>query len=236
VGSLALVYGQAWTNPTFGNGNIGPCPPGYCAPDPSTEYVGQLPTGTSAPNTVLTMHAVRSLHLSLTLTQFQLTTPQNLTALQKQTARTLATTSNGAIETANSFASLNEVLEWAIGAGLLLALGVLAMTVGLIRAETASELRVLTAAGAGRRTRRTLTAVTAGTLGFVGAVLGIVTAYLLVGAFLATSVRDNISELTGNVPLRPLGVMVLALPIVAALGGLCFAGREPRGIAHQPIE
>ena len=57
------------------------------------------------------------------------------------------------IETANSFASLNEVLAWAIAAGLLLALGVLAMTVGLIRSETASELRVLTATGASRRTR-----------------------------------------------------------------------------------
>ena len=238
TGSMALVYGQAWSNPSFFNGPVGPCPPGYCVLSPSVQYVAQLPVGTSAPNTLLTMHAVQLLHLSKTLQlqQYLLTTPHNLTTLQKQTARTLAATTGTSVETANSFASLDEVLAWAIGAGLLLALGVLAMTVGLIRSETASELRVLAAAGASRRTRRTLTAVTAGSLGFVGAALGIVTAYLLVAAFLSNDSADNFSELTQNVPLRPLGMMLLGLPLLAALGGMCFAGREPTGIAHQPIE
>ena len=235
AGELALVHGAAWTNPNFGNGNIGPCPPGYCVPGPSMQYVPALPTGTSAPNTVLTMHAVTTLHLTLTLTQYLLTAPHDLTALQKQAARTLAAPTSASVETANSFASLDEVLTWSIAAGLLLALGVLAMTVGLIRAETASELRVLTAAGAGRRTRRVLTAVTAGSLGFVGAVLGVVTAYVLVAAFLFSN-SANFGELTENVPFRPLGLMVFGLPILAALGGLCFSGREPSGIAHQPIE
>jgi glutamate mutase epsilon subunit len=36
------------------------------------------------------------------------------------------------------------------------------MTIGLIRSETASDLRTLTATGAGSVTRRNLTAVTAG--------------------------------------------------------------------------
>jgi putative ABC transport system permease protein len=238
AGSMALVYGQAWSNPGFFNGPVGPCPPGYCVLSPSVQYVAQLPVGTSAPNTVLTMHALQVLHLTKTLQlqQYLLTTPHNLTTLQKQTARTLATATGTSVETANSFASLDEVLAWAIGAGLLLALGVLAMTVGLIRSETAAELRVLAAAGASRRTRRTLTAVTAGSLGFVGAALGIVTAYLLVAAFLSNDSADNFSELTQNVPLRPLGMMLLGLPLLAALGGMCFAGREPTGIAHQPIE
>jgi hypothetical protein len=31
-------------------------------------------------------------------------------------------------------------------------------------------------------------------------------------------------------------MMLLGLPLLAALGGMCFAGREPTGIAHQPIE
>ena len=97
------------------------------------------------------------------------------------------------------------MLGWSILIGLLIALGVLAMTVGLIRAETSGELRVLTAAGASRRTRRALTSITAGTLGLVGGVLGIVTAYLLVGAFLANNFSGNLSELTWNLPLRPLG-------------------------------
>jgi putative ABC transport system permease protein len=110
------------------------------------------------------------------------------------------------------------------------------MTVGLIRAETSSELRVLSAAGAGRRTRRALTSVTAATLGFVGAVLGIVTAYLLVGAFLANNFSDNLSELTNNLPLRPLGVIVLGLPLVAAVGGWLFAARDPGGLGRRPLE
>ena len=63
------------------------------------------------------------------------------------------------------------------------------------------------------------------------------TAYLLVGAFLLRATSATTSrELTENVPVRPLGIMLLGLPLLAALGGLCFAGREPTGIAHQPIE
>jgi len=95
---------------------------------------------------------------------------------------------------------------------------------------------VLTATGASRRTRRALTSVTAGALGFVGAVLGVVTAYLLVTAFLANNFSDNLSELTRNLPLRPLGVLVIGLPLLAALGGWLFAAREPAGIARQPLE
>lgn len=233
---LALEFGDAFTNPGFDNGQAGPCPPSYCVPDPQIQQVLQLPTGTSAPNTVLTMHAVTSLHLTMTVQAWELTTPRALTALQRQSARTIASQAQSTIETASSFASLDEVLDWSVGVGVLLALGVLAMTVGLIRAETSSELRVLTAAGASRRTRRSLTAVTASTLGVVGAILGIVTAYLLVGAFFGANASDNIQELTYNVPLRPLGVMVIGLPLLAGACGWLFAGREPRGIARQPIE
>ncbi|MGD1012510.1 MAG: FtsX-like permease family protein [Acidimicrobiales bacterium] len=233
---LAIAYGAAYTNPNFDNGNAGPCPPGYCVPDPEIQEVSQLPTGTSAPNTVFTMYAVHKLHLTLSVQTWELTTPRVLTSTQKQTARAIAAAAGTSIETANSFVSLDEVLAWALAASLLLALGVLAMTVGLIRAETSSELRVLTAAGAGRRTRRALTSATAGTLGFVGAVLGVATAYLVVLAYLFTSSVSNVQELTYNVPLRPLGVMLLGLPLLAALGGWLFAGREPRGISRQPIE
>ena len=57
------------------------------------------------------------------------------------------------------------------------------MSVGLIRSETASELRTLTAAGASSRTRRSLTAVTAGGLAFLGALLGTIAAYVAVAGF-----------------------------------------------------
>ena len=72
----------------------------------------------------------------------------------------------------------------AAGAGVLLALGVLAMTVGLIRREAASDLRILVAAGATGNVRRMLTAATAGGLALAGVVLGLGGAYLgLVAAY-----------------------------------------------------
>jgi len=58
--------------------------------------------------------------------------------------------------------------------GLLIALAVLAVTVGLIRSETPGDMRTLTAAGAGTRTRRWLVGTTAAALGLLGALLGIV--------------------------------------------------------------
>jgi putative ABC transport system permease protein len=47
---------------------------------------------------------------------------------------------------------LQQVSRGATVGGILIALGVLAMTAGLIRSETAGDLRTLTATGAGGRT------------------------------------------------------------------------------------
>ena len=57
------------------------------------------------------------------------------------------------------------------------------MSVGLIRSETASDLRTLTATGASGSTRRTLTAATAGALALLGALLGTAAAYIAAIAF-----------------------------------------------------
>ena len=64
AGGLALVYGGS-PKADGAPGGAGPCPPGYCILNPQVQEVPQLPAGTSAPNTVLTMHAVRTLHLQL---------------------------------------------------------------------------------------------------------------------------------------------------------------------------
>jgi putative ABC transport system permease protein len=115
----------------------------------------------------------------------------------------------------------------------LVALGVLAMTIGLIRSETAGDLRTLTATGASARTRRNITGATAGALGLLGALLGTVVAYLAVFAF---SWHD---VLTGEASLFPgvdLLLVLIGLPVLAAAGGWLFAGRQPPAIAHQPIE
>jgi putative ABC transport system permease protein len=89
-------------------------------------------------------------------------TARPLTAVQINAAPQAALAAGATIETKSQAPSLSELRNWATAAGILLALGVLAMTVGLIRSETAGDLRTLTTAGASRRTRRTLTGATAG--------------------------------------------------------------------------
>ena len=69
---------------------------------------------------------------------------------------------------------------------MLLALGILAMTIGLIRSETAGDLRTLAATGAASGTRRTITATTAAGLAVAGVVLGTIAAYAVLAADSAT--------------------------------------------------
>ena len=49
--------------PNGNGGNQWPCPAGSCIANPPIQEVSQLPSGTSAPNTVVTEHAVTTLHL-----------------------------------------------------------------------------------------------------------------------------------------------------------------------------
>ena len=76
------------------------------------------------------------------------------------------------VEARDHQSELAAISSGATAAGLLLALGVLAMTVGLIRSEAVGDLRTLTASGATGATRRTLTAATGGALALLGALLG----------------------------------------------------------------
>ena len=115
--------------------------------------------------------------------------------------------------------------------GILMAFGVLAMTVGLIRSETANDLRTLTAAGASSRTRRTLTSATAGSLAVLGALLGTAGAYVALIAWY----RSDLHPLT-HVPVLDLAAIVVGLPLVAIAGGWLLAGREPPTIARQALE
>jgi putative ABC transport system permease protein len=119
--------------------------------------------------------------------------------------------------------------------GVLLALGVLALSVGLIRSETASDLRTLTATGASGWTRRALTAVTAGALGLLGAVLGVAAGYLAaVGYFRGDTLEGGLSALSA-VPVTNLLILLIGMPLLAAAGGWLFAGREPPALGRQPI-
>jgi putative ABC transport system permease protein len=137
------------------------------------------------------------------------------------------------IETKNDTPSIAVVRNYATAAGILVALGVLAMTIGLIRGETSGELRTLTATGASGRTRRNITAATADALGLLGAVLGTATAYL---AVLAYSWQELVEGHASLLPWFDLLLVLVGLPVAAAAGGWLFAGRQPPAIAHQPLE
>jgi putative ABC transport system permease protein len=110
----------------------------------------------------------------------------------------------------------------------ILALGILAMTVGLIRAESAGELRTLTATGATRSVRRRMTAATAAGLAGLGAILGTSGAYL---ALIAGQIDD-----LAPVPVGSLAVIAIGTPIAAAALGWLFAGREPDALGRRPID
>ena len=115
--------------------------------------------------------------------------------------------------------------------GSLVALGVLALTVGLIRSEAHADLRTLTASGATSRIRRTLTATTAGALGLLGAILGTVAAYL---GFAAANF-GNLARLL-PVPLDHIVVIVIGVPAIAAAGGWLLAGADPTTLGRRRFE
>ena len=119
----------------------------------------------------------------------------------------------------------------ATGAGALLALAVLAMTVGLIRSESAGDLRTLTATGATSRIRRTLTATTAGALALLGALLGVAGAYVV----LVATYHDDLGYLS-DVPFLYLALAVVGVPFAAAAAGWLLAGREPPAMARTAFE
>jgi putative ABC transport system permease protein len=208
-------------------------PPGRQGPDhwhPTLQVV-KLPTYTSAPDTLLTMHALRHFGLKQVAAGWLIETRSPLTKARINSAQRIAAAAGISIETRKTQSSNAGLRDGATAIGLLVALGVLAMTVGLIRSETANELRTLTATGATSFTRRAITGATAGALALLGALLGTGGAYLALIAWH----RSDLHPLT-RVPWVDLVVILVGLPLLAIAAGGLLAGREPPSIAHQPLE
>ena len=220
------------------NNNYWPCPQGSCIANPPIQQISQLPSGTSAPNTVVTEHAITTLHLQGTVgtAGWLITVPNGLTPAQITTAQQLAAGASGmSVETRNSIPSLAEIIDVATIFGIVLALGILGLSVGLVRSEAARDLRTLSATGASGLTRRTITAATAGALGFTGAVVGTVGGYLAAIGFFRSNSLDGLSSLT-SIPVTNLLVILVGMPVAAAVLGWLLAGRDPAGIGRQPLE
>jgi putative ABC transport system permease protein len=221
-----------------GGGDQWPCPAGSCIAGPPIQEISQLPSGTSAPNTVVTEHAITTLHLqnSIQTAGWLITVPSGLTAAQITTAQQLAAGASGmSVETRNSVPSLAQIIDAATIFGIVLALGILGMSIGLVRSEAARDLRTLTATGASGRTRRAITAATAGTLAFTGAVIGTIGGYLAAIGFFRSNSLDGLASLT-SIPVTNLLVILVGMPLAATVLGWLLAGRDPAGIARQPLE
>jgi putative ABC transport system permease protein len=221
---------QIFSSPCLASGGIH---------NPVIQEVGALPSGVHAPNTVITEHAIKKYGLENTssVQGWLIQTAQPLTAAQVHDAQSAAAAAgNVSIESRNDEPTSAELVNWATAIGIAIALCILAMSVGLIRSETASDLRTLAATGASSVTRRTITAATAGALGLLGGVLGTFAGYVAVIGWLRdNSLNGGISAL-GNVPVNNLLVLLIGMPITATAIAWLLAGRELTAMAQQPME
>jgi putative ABC transport system permease protein len=190
-----------------------------------------LPPYTSDNGTLITTQAMQRLGFQPLPAAWLIQTGGPLTRAEIVTAQMAAAGSGLYVETRTAPSSSAPLRNWSTAAGIMLALGVLAMTVGLIRSETANDLRTLAAAGASSTTRRTLTGATAGALALLGAALGTAGAY---AALLAWH-RSDLSPL-GRVPVGNLIVILVGLPLIATVAGWFLAGAEPPGMARQALD
>jgi len=190
-----------------------------------------VPDYGSEPTSLITVNGLRHQHWTQIQSGWMIESARPLPAAQIAAARDVAAKTGLVIESRNTQASLATIRTLATAAGALIALGVLAMAVGLIRAEAAADLRTLTAIGATSATRRTLTATTASTLALLGALLGSAAAYLA----LAAGHRSDIGVLS-RVPVLDLTITIVGVPIAAALAGWILAGHKPSSIARQALD
>jgi putative ABC transport system permease protein len=154
-----------------------------------------------------------------------------ITEDQLAEAQEMAVNAGITVEARSDQANVAALRTGATAVGVLVALGILAMTVGLIRSEGEGDIRILTATGATSSIRRRLTAATAGSLALLGALVGTAGAYL----GFAAGYADDIATLL-PAPLLYLLIIVIGLPVVATVAGWLFAGREPATLTRQPIE
>jgi putative ABC transport system permease protein len=196
----------------------------------SRAVLGAGGDGAALPSSFVTLDGLRRHGWQQVASGWLVESNAPLTSEQIAAARELAADAGLAIEVQRQNTSLAKPIAIATAAGALLALAILAMTVGLIRSESAGDLRTLTATGATSRTRRTLTGATAGALALLGALLGVSGAYL---ALAATYIGDL--GYLSNVPVLYLLTTVVGVPLTATAAGWLLAGREPPAIVRPAI-
>jgi putative ABC transport system permease protein len=191
----------------------------------------EVPAYTSLPRSFITPRALGRHGWESVPAAWLIETREPVTGDQLADVREEAADAGLMVEARSRQEGLSQLRSGATAAGILLALGILAMTVGLVRTETAGDLRTLTAVGAPSRVRRAVTGVTAGALALLGAVLGTAGAY----AGLSAGYANDLGALR-PVPVVNLLTIAIGLPMVAAAAAWLLAGREPPSVSRSPME
>jgi putative ABC transport system permease protein len=199
--------------------------------DPVQTFLIPAPAYSSVPAALMTPAAMERHGLVAVRSGWLVDAAQPLTDAQRDAARRIAASAGLTAEVRDEQGGLGTLRQSATAAGALFALGVLAMTVGLIRSESGRDLRTLTASGATSTTRRTLTAATAGGLALLGAVLGTAVAYLALGA----GYSHELGQLT-PMPVPEVIAVLIGLPLLATASGWLLAGREPDALGRAAID
>ena len=190
-----------------------------------------LPTYFAAPHALVTERAIQEHGWERRRDAWLIETERPLTTEQVRAAREAAAANGMSIETRISQDSLARFRTIVTVTGALLGLAIVAVTVGLIRTESARDVRTLTATGASGRSRRAITATTAGVLAALGVALGIGGAYLA----LVAGYHTDLSQLV-PVPWIQLVTIAFGLPVLATAAGWLLAGRDPATFSRQTFD
>jgi putative ABC transport system permease protein len=199
-------------------------------PSTGTQVV-DLPAFSSSPRTLVTEAALERNGWNAARAAWIVEARSGLSDAQLTAARAVAAELGLTVESRSSQDGLATARTSATLIGAALALAVIAIAVGLIRNESARDLRTLTATGAAPRTRRALTASTAAALALLGVVLGIGGAY----AALMAVYKSTLYKLV-PVPVEQLVSLAVGLPLAAAVAGWCLAGRTPSSFSRQALD
>lgn len=156
-----------------------------------------------------------------------LETPSGLSDAELARVRAIAADAGLVIEVRDQRSDLTTISTTAAIAGALVALAILAMTIGLLRSDAEHQTRILAATG----TRRAITAFTTMTLAAVGALLGALIAY---AALIAGYWPPN--DQLGNIPIAHLSAIIVGLPLVTTAVSWLASGREPVSLVRSGTE
>ncbi len=235
---MQLIYGSKLYGVVAppGSSQAYSCPTSDCLSNPVIQQIKGLPSGTSAPNTAITETAVKKLGLTTFVSGWFMQASKPFSNAQMTAAQQAAAAVGMVVETQNTLPTSSTIISWATAFGIALAIAILVMSVGLLRSETAADLRTLAATGATSFTRRNITAATAGALGFLGAILGTAAGYVGVMGWFMSGVQGGGLSAVTNVPIENLAIVIVGMPLLAALLGWLLAGRTQPSMARQAIE